>query len=54
MERYAKAIVALVVVAASLFVGDEVANEINVELLEGAIITILTTASVYFVPNKPA
>lgn len=54
MERYAKAIAAFVVVAVSLFVGDEVANEINVELLEGAVVTVLTTLAVFAVPNRPS
>lgn len=54
MEKYAKAIVALVVVAASLVVGDDVSSEIDVEGLEIAIVSVLSSLSVFVVPNKGA
>lgn len=50
----AKAITAFIVVAVSLFVSDHAASGIDMDLLEGTIISILTALGVYAVPNSGA
>lgn len=54
LGHIAKAITAFIVVAVALFVGDEAAKGMNVDLLEGAVISILTALGVWAVPNAGA
>jgi hypothetical protein len=51
LGHIAKAITALVVVALSLWVGDETAVLKGITLLEGALISLVTAISVWAVPN---
>lgn len=52
LAHVAKAITALIVVSVALFVGDETAKGMDVGLLEGGVVAILTALGVWAVPNR--